>query len=688
LSSQLNIQQKNAFAGKKEYRFFLQNPSFGRIEVMQPDGWADGETTYSRHKIYKSVLRSVSTNELTFYKKGKEFLQNVYEAEGIDAECLMTVTKLNKSTNNYDSYPSAGKIDFSTYIIDEIGAKVGTVDDNFHEKTINRDSTELNLFNTKSIDGYEIALAIEQSVVFPDTNIINDANWDESGISVTDIIHIVPLLIDASTFPSEARTPTTGSANIDKKTGAYFQSATRYYILTLAGTIDYTAIGSPDLSWEIVHLNSADVVQSRTGIGTVSGAGIGTVNYSIILTLATGDSVNMQGTRSGGTSVRYGGGAHTINETYIGSPAQTSKSFPYYEAFLRLSQLIHGKENPFYSEYFGRTDTPLTIYAADGELGHLIKGIYIRIGTGTEEYPLPLSFKGLFESLSSIFNLGMGIETIGGEQKIRIENIDYFFNSTIVLDISERIRTQDIQKSVIPERFYKSLSFGFNKFTYEEQYGMLEFNTKSTWSTVIKSVFNELKKIGKYRADSQGMRTLLNFASSADYEPTKDVKGDDDIFLIDIVRDGSDFLARTNEGFDYIGGSVYGGQSFNLNYTPARSLRRWGEFISGFLRKKENTYLNWQNSDKNTTLVTRLATEIVNVIENADILVNDLGTPLLINEKYTLEVPLTTAELNLIDSDPNQLIKIDSDKYGWILEMKTKNKGGMTNLELIRFNTP
>lgn len=111
-----------------------------------------------------------------------------------------------------------------------------------------------------------------------------------------------------------------------------------------------------------------------------------------------------------------------------------------------------------------------------------------------------------------------------------------------------------------------------------------------------------------------------------------------------------------------------------------------------------NSYLRWQSADKNTTLVTRLTTETLNVVENADIPIEDRysGAALIerglddcrwLNEKYIVKFPLTVAQLNAVDAAPNGLVKLSTNEYGWILSLKTKNEDGMAEAEILRCNT-
>ena len=124
---------------------------------------------------------------------------------------------------------------------------------------------------------------------------------------------------------------------------------------------------------------------------------------------------------------------------------------------------------------------------------------------------------------------------------------------------------------------------------------------------------------------------------------------------------------------------------------------RWGANIKAGLIHALNTYLRWQASEKNTTLSTQLTTESLPVVENADIPIDDryvsgvlteqgLENNRWYNEKYIVKVPITVSELNDIDALPNGLVKLSDTAYSWILSLKTTNKDGMAECELLRAN--
>jgi len=524
LSSKLNIENLTYDAGLKPFKFTLSEASEGVLVLYHaPDGWSDAETTYTRHKTYKSVLRNTSTNELIFYKEGRDFLKNCYENSGIDCDATLTVEKLNKTTNTYESYPAANKFDFSTYQVDEVSVKIQMIDTSFKEKVINRATTEVDIIKRESIGSEHItvdAFAIDE-VTIPDTSIdlASQYEWNGYGFPYPNFLHVAPIQFIVPSDFTESRNPLNSPYDAF---GACFNNSSKGRILILTGILRYKyTYTNPDISGLTITvflrvINLAGVYDSSNDViikqATYYAGGTFTTSatFNHNITLNIGDSllilVDQEDSLTASSEIEYITGTDiNIDEVYTGTQELDVFAFPYYEAFLRVCQLITDANNPFKSDFFGRTDTPLTTYASDGEIGFLTKGIYFRDASGFVTEPIPLKLSELFESLNGIFRIGLGVEQISGVDKVVIEDLDYFFDSTVVLDISDKLRSENIEKHVIAEMFYKSAEAGYSKYEYDNNNGLYEFNTKNTWATIIKSVFNDFKRIVKYRADGQGI---------------------------------------------------------------------------------------------------------------------------------------------------------------------------------------
>jgi len=152
----------------------------------------------------------------------------------------------------------------------------------------------------------------------------------------------------------------------------------------------------------------------------------------------------------------------------------------YHEAFSRIIEHLTGLTSRFKSDFFGRTDIG---YSADGtSLGAITTGRYIRQLYGMNN-TIPVSLDGLFTSQQAIECLGMGIETIGGVEKVVIEPMEHFFNANVILNISDRLAPATIEKHYYPELSFNRVSVGFNSFDYRSIGGIYEFNTTSKFST-------------------------------------------------------------------------------------------------------------------------------------------------------------------------------------------------------------
>lgn len=686
MSSKYEIEQLAKDNSPKPYRFSLFEASIGLRTVDAPIGWDSYEINYYRHDTYHSVVRKGSELELTFVKSGRDFLHAAYGLDNIEAIVTLLVERYNYETNIYETFPAPQKISFAEFRLNEIGATVKVMDSTFKEKVFNREDTDVNILNLNTIEGISLQPFAMQSIIMPDTKVFGFDTATPSSIPITTSHFVVPILSVTNDYFTEMNSQVNVSP-LNNVNNAFFKQASRDMVLTIQFYIDYSILDAVNVDYRCIVISGTDTIEQEFGlfqeVFNTEGDAIDSFDKTITIILNEDDSVLFQ-CQFSGTSCGTDG-LITVTENYEGTQAKTVKAFPTYEAFLRVSQLITDSYFPFESTFFGRTDTPGIPYPADGQLDAITKGIYFREGN---DEPITTTLKELFESKSAQFRLGLGVSKIDDIDKIQVEHMDYFFNDDPLVDLTDRLRVQDIEKSVIPERYYKAVQMGYNTKETDNQDGAFEFNNTTKWASIIKSVFTELVKVATFRADTQGIKLLMNAPLQDDYDPTKDVKGDDDIFMVDCVRDGGDLKARTDEGFSGIGGFPYANKSFNLFVSPARNFRRWN-IVKASLLTKLNTYFRWQGSDKNTNLSTRFGAADP-IGERSDIQVAELQDCLWLNEAYTIQVPLSNRELNVIDSNPNGLITLNSDEFklkrGWILDMTFNINTGLTDMTLLRKN--
>lgn len=684
MSRQSELMAISESNGQKRFRFYLQNATKGNLLLRYaPGGWESAKFEIKRNEKYWGLFRAITFNELSFKKDARDFIRDVYENEGINGKIIFTVYRLSGDT--YVSY-FAGKLDLSTYKIDETGVSCQVVDTSFHEKVKNRENVKVNIRERISIEGYEIPAFSNEDPEFdlPDYTLVANATWSKRANMDTILQnHYVPLWETISEFTE------TQSQNCDTVIAdgnAMFEDSTADRSVRLSGHISgvcYFTSVQPHVTFTIkIYIDG--VVDST--IGTVNGAGVSSLSFDFDFNenfaITTGQDFWIQGTLDHAGETVYD---NDINVSMAVTISTVSGGviigYPYYEAFLRTLQLITDDNDVLKSDYFGRTDSEVVTYASDGQLGHVTKGLYIRQANGLND-TMAISLTELFHSLASLYQIGMGIEQVSGVDKVIIEELQYFFSSTVVIDLSARIREDAIGKEVMPDKHYNQIEVGYNSFETESNGGVAEFNTKSSFTTVISVLDNKLDLVSKYRADTQGIVKLRQGVSE-----DADVKGDENNFLIDTIRGGgSGFTARTDEGFTSVTGGVDADNSFNLMITPKRNLLRHGDIIRAGLQKNLGTYLRWQAGDKNTTLATMLTTETEILTENSDVLVNDLEEPFFIPEIYTFECEMRYSDLSTILANQKGLIKIADDKYGWIMSLTIGEQENRADIRLLRAN--
>jgi len=168
--------------------------------------------------------------------------------------------------------------------------------------------------------------------------------------------------------------------------------------------------------------------------------------------------------------------------------------------------------------------------------------------------------------------------------------------------------------------------------------------------------------------------------------PTEDVSGDNDIFVFDVKRGGASpvkFTVKTDEDFDKVSGGVDTDQSYNLNFTPRRNLERHGNRFRA-MQIPLGKELQWLKSDKNISLETQATDEDSPKLENEDIQLNTFTAGYWIPEAYIFEAPVDEDVISAIQDNPRGVIKIGTDKYGWILEVQTNSETRKGSFKLLK----
>ena len=711
----MTFPQTTATNTPEPYKFQLTSQLNGQTIVCDPAPleWASGTLEMNRDLSIGGVFSTFHLDSLTFVGNGATMLNDLFNAYELNASCTLIVYWWKWSTRSYVEFPSRFDINFNFYERVKIGkfvfgVRVKAINSSIQTKLDNRSDIDVDLTKLISIGGVALAdySPLKKGLNYDATNVFNYAQYTQSGrwdlprkpgvISYTSC----PLLISQSDF-TEAQSV------------AYItQSQFLYPIQSLlrSAKFDYTfsvkyrfgiIVESDNVNdqWEIhlmeterltditadVVFNDNDIILGSFG----SSPGYFTFEDTVDFSISAGHDIKLvirvANTQRLKAYLTYS--FISLTQTIVQSPAKLTEGFPIYEAMERTCQHILDTQLPIYSEFFGRTDTPYsavgTCYASENQLrfAHIQSGLNQRgILLNDPDYSLAVNFKDLESSARKIYNTGYSFEMIEGQLRLRIEEYAFFFQDTLVLDISDRIGKYDIQSQVMPELVPVDLKSGFESYEYLQINGRSEPNTTNQ-RTSIMNTSAKFDNVSKLRGDTKGI--LDNLSNPIDLTGTTDTKGDNDIFIVKTQRDETyDWKPEKAENVSIDNDtSIFKEDLLNRLYTPSRMLKRHGNRIKSGMMKFTSSVLRFQKSDKLQTLET--TGESYSIAENSDITVSDLGSPIYKPMKHRVECSFNFADLSAIQANPFGYIKLSDTVSGYLLSLKKKNDEAMAEITII-----
>ena len=262
------------------------------------------------------------------------------------------------------------------------------------------------------------------------------------------------------------------------------------------------------------------------------------------------------------------------------------------------------------SNALGRTDIG---YQSDGKASLLgmLHGFWIRGFSSSDEVfkPLTTNLKEFMESFSATQNLGLGIESNGFKEYVRIEELSYFYNRNVTIKLPNQVKK--VKRYTSTDYSYSAIEIGFEKGgSYEEAFGLVEYNGISKFSTAIKKHKNVYSKIAKYRTDPYGIefpRRKQKLTHS-----TTDTQYDTDNYLTDLKRSitGLFKLRKWQDDFSQLPTGTFSPETaYNLRLSPFNCLLRHGWVIGSGLTKYLSDFVRYTSSTANSNLSTKLRTD-------------------------------------------------------------------------------
>lgn len=299
------------------------------------------------------------------------------------------------------------------------------------------------------------------------------------------------------------------------------------------------------------------------------------------------------------------------NPTYLSVTADTT--YPDSNAFTFLLHDVGGQildritstDQAFYSEFLGSEQTLYRQYQADGCAWKyaLLKGLQIRRYSLIEK-PFFISFKQWWEGANPILNLGLGYETIAGDEVIRIEDKRHFYDASEVSVNIDNVR--DIVRKYDDSRIFKSVKIGYKKWQSEDVSGIDDPQSKHTYASILKKAGKEITLESEFIAASLAIETTRRKTR----EKSADYKFDNDTFIIAISPtpvdvspetspDVTDYEPELDENYSSITNLLNAETRYNIGLTPARNLLRWLDWLSGCLQAYLSTTFKFTSGEGN-----------------------------------------------------------------------------------------
>jgi hypothetical protein len=63
--------------------------------------------------------------------------------------------------------------------------------------------------------------------------------------------------------------------------------------------------------------------------------------------------------------------------------------------------------------------------------------------------PMTTSLRDALSSMKSVFNIGVGIEEVNGKERVRVEQLSYFYNNNVTIRLPNQVKNYPVQRQQI-----------------------------------------------------------------------------------------------------------------------------------------------------------------------------------------------------------------------------------------------
>lgn len=704
----------------KRVRYFLSSQSLGRVRLLNdPDGWNDDTRSLKRETKGGSygILYDFAT-DLTFTKDGFDFIITTQRLEGFEA-----IIKCEREVLNFNDRWQTDYIGFVDLIKKQeqrdritvsliYGGVTEILKSNLNEK--------YTLSRTQSLTNVDIGDLIHETTLINgrDLNVVTLLeDKEEKEIIATQIIGSGGISLDKQSYYVPRLTKIfSGDPNVDTVSSVPlkpFETVSQFRP-QLNSTHAFLFRSSEEKTVNINVKIDCDITIPINGIR----ADLGIYKHVFV------DALNPFVYVGGQTllTLNYNGVAgevKTVNQTFNVTENVQENEHLSLVWYIQVLTGVSGQSPTLYivdqrevsinmeqTSSFRQTNASgLTLYNASKRLSQIITGTNVvksnslTLGEFKDviltngkrirgfEDSIELSYKDLFQSLLSVFNIYYGIEQNNEGENIVLEDLEYFFRPEIGLQIG---RLTEITKTYKEDLMFSTINIGYKKGgDYEERQGLDEYNTNSDFTFNFNKIDNKADYASEFRADTIGIE-LTRRKQKVDF-PDEDTQEDKDNFIIDCYQSSGVYI---NRPFTYDFNSPPQGlfspeTAYNLRLTPKNNLFRVSNSLSAlaFYPNKETVFVS---SFRNSDVITFPNGE-PDRVENGNNVNSELNKPLFLPVEVVGKYKLNDAEFAYLtgktDGIPNyyKVISYIDDKgvtsYGYLLSYDPNDEGVITLLK-------
>jgi hypothetical protein len=718
----------------KPYRFELV-PETGDSVIcnIEPLEWKAGTLEMKRDLEVGGVFSSFVVDSLTFITNGADFLTKLFEAKSVNAKCTLIIyywKAFDAVTpalgRQYVEFPTRYAINFNFYERVKIGrfysgVRVKAINSSTQTKLDNRQDVEVDITKRTSIgsqtaDNIADYTDLKKGLYFDAVDVrfraklikevgLFQINRDKYVNTYTGLPVDIEMGYGNDFSEIQSVTHTTRAMFIDR-IEAFFRTSAFDHELSIDYRFSFPVTNGYSHNPYFLQIIEYSAALGEGTTYDIADFGRYARSYifegNVLVTVRKGYELRLVVMVEGHNATYQAGCEYSrmeISEVISTTPATLTEGFPVCEVIERVCQHVLDIQYPVYTDYFARTGIAYkegVFYSAENQLrfAHIMGGMNLRgAALDNVDTPLALSFKNLFKCLKSVYNVGYSLETLTGEtyQRIRIEEYAYFFENTELVftpTLASRISKYDIQSQVMPELIPVDLKSGYDNFEYLSLNGRGEPNTTNQRTSIMNTA-TKWENISPFRADTKGIYN--NLATPIGSQGSTDTEGDNAIFIIKTQKQspavtGQDWIPEKATNVTIDSGSLFKEDLLNRYFTPTRMLRRHANRIAAGLTLFPTSVLKFQKSDKTSLLET--TGEGYTTVENADILVSDLATPIYKAMKHTVLVSFTFADLEVLQLYPYKYLKFSDTITGYLLNFKKKNAEDKAEITIIERYIP